>query len=158
VQDSNLLACSEAHIRNVFEMLRGQKKGAKFCGGLDKHFLKPWHRPLFDSISIDELWFACDITSDLPWLEKAAEILAGIPIEKKRCYTMIGYDDEPLDECEKRIERVYELGFLPFCQLYRPDEGPRNYPAAWRAVQRKWSRPAAYRKVREESDQRKVEQ
>ena len=145
VQDSNLLACSEGHIRNVFDMLRGQRKGIKFCGGLDKHFLRPWHRLLFDSISIDELWFACDVSSDLPWLEKAAEILEGIGIEKKRCYTMIGYDDEPLELCAKRIERVYELGFLPFCQLYRPDEGPKNYPREWRELQRKWSRPAAYR-------------
>jgi hypothetical protein len=144
VQDSNLLACSEKHVHAVFEMLREQKKAIRFPGGLDKHFLKPWHRPLFDSIRLDELWFACDVTTDLPWLEKAAEILEGIPMRKRRCYTMIGYDEEPLAQAEKRIERVFELGFMPFCQLYRPDEGPKNYPPEWRAVQRKWSRPAAY--------------
>ena len=144
VQDSNLLACSEKHIHAVFSMLRAQKRAIRFPGGLDKHFLKPWHRPLFDSISIDELWFACDVTSDLPWLEKAAEILEGIPLRKRRCYTMIGYDEEPLSQAERRIERVFELGFMPFCQLYRPDEGPKEYPPEWKAVQRKWSRPAAY--------------
>lgn len=144
VQDSNLLACSEKHIRAVFDMLRDQKRAVYFNGGLDKHFLKDWHRPLFDSIKIGELWFACDQTKDLPWLERAAGILEGISIEKRRCYTMIGYDSETPAEAERRIERVFELGFLPFCQLYQPDE-TKVYGEDWRKVRRKWSRPAAYR-------------
>jgi hypothetical protein len=145
VQDSNLLACPEWHVRKVFDMLRDQKVGVTFSGGLDKFFLKPWHRELIDSIRIHELWFACDDTGGLPQLERAAEILAGIPIDKLRCYTMIGYGDEALADSEKRIERVYELGFLPFCQLYKPDEGVKHYPEEWKRVQRKWARPAAYR-------------
>jgi hypothetical protein len=146
VQDSNLLACSEGHVRAVFNMLREQKRAVTFSGGLDKHFLQPWHRELFDSIPIHELWFACDKTSDIAWLERAAGILAGIPLRKLRCYTMIGYDDETLAESERRQERVLELGFMPFCQLYRPDEGLKVYPEDWRKVQRKWCRPAAYMK------------
>jgi hypothetical protein len=146
VQDSNLLACSERHVRAVFDMLREQKRAIRFPGGLDKHFLHKWHRSLFDSILIGELWFACDVTSDLPWLERAAEILEGIPKRKLRCYTMIGYDADPesLLQAEKRIERVFELGFMPFCQLYKPDDYAKIYPPEWRAVQRKWCRPAAY--------------
>ena len=144
VQDSNLLACPEPHIRAVFDMLREQKRAIYFNGGLDKHFLKPWHRDLFDSIKIGELWFACDVTADLPWLEHAAQLLEGISIKKLRCYTMIGYDDESLSDAERRIERVLELGFMPFCQLYRPDHGTKDYSPQWKAVQRKWARPAAY--------------
>ena len=147
VQDSNLLACNETHIRKVFDMLREQPHAARFPGGLDKDFFKPWHRKLFDSIRIDELWFACDLTSGLPALERAAELLEGLPPDKLRCYTMIGYEEtETLLEAEKRIEHVYELGFLPFCQLFKPDEGEKIYSADWKAVQRKWARPAAYRK------------
>jgi hypothetical protein len=146
VQDSNLLACTELHVNAVFDMLREQPHSARFPGGLDKDFFRPWHRRLFDSIRIDELWFACDLTSGLPALERAAELLQGISPEKLRCYTMIGWDeDESLLTAEKRIERVYELGFLPFCQLYKPDEGEKIYPVEWKAVQRKWARPAAYR-------------
>jgi hypothetical protein len=162
VQDSNLLACSEPHIRAVFDMLREQKRNVFFNGGLDKHFLKDWHRELFDSISIGELWFACDVTADLPWLERAGRILKGIPLRKRRCYTMIGYDAETLNDAERRIERVFELGnirkrgarfvgsgvapaaymkpadlevkidsgFMPFCQLYRDDEGKKAAEAA----------------------------
>lgn len=146
VQDSNLLACSESHIRSVFEMLRGQRRNIFFNGGLDKHFLKDWHRELFDSIPIGELWFACDVTKDIPWLERAAKILDGIPLRKRRCYTMIGYDDESLASAEKRIEKVFDLGFMPYCQLYQPDDHVKVYPQDWRAVRRKWARPAAYMK------------
>lgn len=151
VQDSNLLACSDRHVRQVFEMLREQRRRIYFNGGLDKHFLRDCHRILFDTISIGELWFACDKTADLPWLERAAKILDGIPLRKRRCYVMIGYDDETLTDSERRLERVLELGFMPFCQLFQPEELEelKRYPPAWKAVQRKWSRPAAYMPRRE---------
>jgi hypothetical protein len=143
VQDNNLLACSEAHIRRVFEMLQQQKRNIFFNGGLDKHYLKDWHRPLFDSIPIGELWFACDTQADLPALERAAKILEGIELRRRRCYTMIGYDGESLADAERRIEQVFKLDFMPFCQLYQPDE-TKVYSLEWRKLHRKWSRPAAY--------------
>lgn len=143
VQDNNLLACSDGHIRAVFDMLRQQKRGAFFTGGLDKHYLKDWHREQFDSIKINELWFACDFKSDLPALERAAKILQGYPIDKMRCYTLIGYSNESLADAEYRLNRVLEIGFMPFCQLYQPDE-TRVYPEAWRQLRRKWIRPARY--------------
>lgn len=143
VQDDNLLATSETHTRAVFDMLRAQKRRIYFNGGLDKHYLKSWHREMFDSIKIGELWFACDTEADIPWLEKAAVILAGLPQRKLRCYTMIGYDGETLEAAVKRCERVFEMGFMPFTQLYQPNE-TKVYPLEWREVRRKWSRPAAY--------------
>ena len=147
VQDNNLLACPEHHIRSVFDMLRAQDRAVFFNGGLDKHYLKPWHREMFDSIKIGELWFACDVTKDLEHLERAAIILEGIPIRKRRCYTMIGYEGESLKDAEARVEKVLELGFMPFTQLYQPptaDMPTKVYGADWKAVARKWSRPAAY--------------
>lgn len=146
VQDNNLLACSESHLRAVFDMLRKQDRNVYFNGGLDKHYLKPWHRELFDSIPIGELWFACDQASDFAALERARLILDGIPQRKLRCYTMIGYDHETLSEAEKRIERVFRLGFLPFSQLYQPptaDMPTKVYSADWKAVNKQWCRPAA---------------
>jgi hypothetical protein len=146
VQDNNLLACSERHLHAVFTMLREQKRNIYFNGGLDKHYLKPEHRELFDSIPIGELWFACDQANDFPALEKARLILDGIPQRKLRCYTMIGYDAETLSEAEQRIERVFRLGFLPFSQLYQPptaDRPTKIYGADWKAVNKQWCRPAA---------------
>lgn len=144
VQDNNLLACSETHQRNVFEMLRQQNRNIFFNGGLDKHYLRDWHRPLFDSIKIGELWFACDLPTDIPALERAAGILDGIPIRKRRCYVMIGYSEEGIKNAEKRLERVLELGFMPFCQLFQPTESIIQYGQEWKDLRRKWSRPAAY--------------
>lgn len=143
VQDNNLLACPEEHTRDVFDMLRDQKRRIFFNGGLDKHFLKDWHVDLFRSVAIGELWFACDVLSDLLQLEKCAKMLDGIPLRKRRCYTMIGYDGEAVEDAEFRLNRVLELGFMPFCQLYQNDT-PKNYPENWKKLRRKWSRPAAY--------------
>lgn len=147
VQDNNLLATPEDHFAAVFEMLRDQKRAIKFSGGLDKHFLKPWHVPFFDSVPIDELWWAFDEPADLKWLARAKELFAHVPLRKMRCYTMLGYEGETLAEAEKRIEDVFNLGFMPFSQLYQPptaDQPTKIYGADWKAVNRKWSRPAAY--------------
>lgn len=144
VQDNNLLACSEGHTRSVFDMLRAQNRRIFFNGGLDKHYLKDWHRPLFDSIPIGELWFACDTRQDVPALEGASRILKGIDIRKRRCYVLVGYDQtETLEQAETRLQRVLDLEFMPFCQLYQPDD-LKVWPDEWRKLQRKWARPAAY--------------
>ena len=146
VQDNNLLACSERHLCAVFDMLREQKRNIFFNGGLDKHYLRPWHRKLFDSIAVGELWFACDQAGDMAALEKARLIMDGYPQRKMRCYTMIGYDEETLKEAEKRIERVFQMGFLPFSQLYQPptaDMPTKSYGDDWKAVNKQWCRPAA---------------
>ena len=143
IQDNNLLACSKVHIKRVFEMLQGQKS-AVFSGGIDTTLLKDWHRPLFDSIKVKEIWVACDTWTALSPLKKAARILDGISINKKRCYVMVGFNGEGLAQAESRLEKVYELGFLPFCQLYKSSK-KINYNKEWKALARKWSRPAAYR-------------
>lgn len=147
VQDNNLLACPENHLRAVFEMLRSQERRIYFNGGLDKHFLKPWHRQLFESIKIGELWFACDTAGDFYHLQKVREILPNVPMRKLRCYTMIGYEGEKLFDAERRIERVFEMGFMPFSQLYQPptaNEPINLYSDEWKKLNRKWCRPAAY--------------
>jgi len=144
IQDNNLLACSEKHIRAVFDMLKSLNKPAKFSGGLDTTLLQDWHRDLFDSIKIGELWFACDTRTALKTLERAARILDGISRQKRRCYVMIGFNGESIRDAEERLEKVYQLGFDPFCQLYQ-NGMKKEYDREWKALARKWSRPAAYR-------------
>lgn len=150
IQDNNLLACSRGHIERVFEMLRQQKRGIVFSGGLDIDYLAPWHVELFKSIKVKELWVACDCEKDLKRLDKAADLLADFGIEKKRCYVLVGFGGEKLIDAERRLEAVYAKGFLPFCQPYRPINADVEwYPGEERdkirRVIRKWSRPAAYR-------------
>ena len=49
---------------------------------------------------------------------------------------MIGWNGETPPEAERRIERVFELGFVRFCQFHQPDE-TKVYSEEWRAVRRK---------------------
>ena len=50
IQDNNLFAASEKHIWAVFDMLRRQDRNVFFTGGIDKHFLKPWHVELLRNL------------------------------------------------------------------------------------------------------------
>lgn len=149
VQDNNLLACPRRHIEAVFDMLRVQRR-VVFSGGLDATLFADWHRDLLDTIRLDEAWFAADTRASLQALGRAARICQGLSIEKLRCYVMIGFGNESLYEAEGRLEQVYELGFLPFAQLYRGEQA-MAYPTPWRALARKWSRPAAYRATSKEA-------
>ncbi len=147
IQDNNLLACSTDHIFNVFKMLRIQNKPVTFAGGLDGRIFNNWHCELLKQIKIHELWFACDQDSSLKRLGEVSGILGWLPQNKLRCFVMIGYR-ESIAEARHRLERVYQLGFLPFSQLYR---GPEeiHYSDEWHKLNRKWSRPAAYRRNHE---------
>jgi len=148
VQDNNLLACSQKHIETVFEMLSKQKYPIEFSGGLDGHFLFPWHIDWFKKLRIKQFWFACDNQKSFKQLEKIAYLMADFPEQKKRCYAMIGYDNESIRDAEIRLEKIYYMGFLPFSQLYQSEER-KEYPEPWRKLNRKWSRPAAYRRKNE---------
>jgi hypothetical protein len=145
VQDNNLLACSERHLDAVFAMLCEQKRGAVFSGGLDARLFDSLTLHRLEQIRVAELWFALDSNATWPSLRRVANWCSGVfSIEKMRCYVLIGYPGDSLTESRQRLEDVYALGFLPFAQLYRGDLAT-TYSADWRALARKWSRPAAYR-------------
>jgi hypothetical protein len=144
VQDNNLLACSNYHIRKVYEMLLAQKKAIDFNGGLEARRLKVWHVELFQRLNVRHFWFACDLPGSVKHLKRTAELMSGFPIWKKRCYVLIGFNNENIYDAEKRLNTVYEMGFLPFAQLYQ-SEIKRPWTRDWDQLQRKWCRPAAYR-------------
>ena len=144
VQDNNLLACSRKHIEAVFEMLSGQNRSVEFKGGIDPRLLKQWHVDLFNQIKVKEIWISFDSWTAQLAVERSAALLSGYPINKKRCFVLIGFNGESVSEAEDRLERVYSMGFLPFAQLYQ-NENRKTYSTLWRNLARKWSRPAAYR-------------
>lgn len=143
VQDNNLLACSKGHIEGVFAMLRRQKKGAVFSGGIDSSLFTSWHRELIDSIKLSEIWFACDHNNDVKPLESVSKLLDGISPNKLRCYVLIG-KEETISQATERLMAVLKLGFLPFAQLYQP-QSQITYSKQWRDLARQWSRPAIYK-------------
>lgn len=152
VLDNNLLACSQKHIEKVFNMLREQSKGIVFSGGLDAELFQPWHADLLQSIKLKEAWFSCDYPGAIINLQKVATLLPDIPLRKKRCYVLIGFNGENITQAEKRLQNVYSLGFWPFAMLFRPSnilKKENNIGLNWLKLQRKWCRPAIYKKCGE---------
>lgn len=144
IQDNNILACSKEHLKKVFAMLKEQRD-IIFLGGLEASRVTDWIAEELDKLRIDELWFACDNDNSIEPLRKATEKLKRKNSHKLRCYVLCGYGDQTIPQAENRLRQVYELGFMPFGQLYQPAHQFIEYPQEWKEFIRKWSRPAIIR-------------
>ena len=145
VQDNNLFACSNDHVERVFDMLRDQKERADLRG-LDARLMNLYHVDQILKTRIRYLWFAADDPTQLKTIARAGYLLGDMSIEKKRCYVLVGYGDETIQEAEARLERVFNLGFLPFAQLYIDEKGQRTSDnKEWRKLLKIWSRPAFFK-------------
>lgn len=143
ILDDNLLACSESHIRAVFAMLKRQPQRAEFTGGLEAKILKPWHVELLADLNPAQMFFAYDTPDDWDPLVHAAGLLeeGGILNRHKcRCYTLIGWPGDTMEDAEKRLDQVMGLGIFPMAMLYRDAMGETTLE--WRRFQRLWARPA----------------
>lgn len=144
IQDNNLLACSMQHVIAVFKMLLRQPLSASFLGGLDIDYLRPWHVDALKELQANHkfcaLWVAFDGPDGMKNLDKAKDLLADFSQERKFAYVLIGYGGDSLIKAENRCARVYGSGFLPFAMLLDSNQAPE-----WKALQRKWARPAIYR-------------
>lgn len=143
VQDNNLLQASREHIARVLEMLDRQKRAAVFSGGLQASLVDDWFADHLRRIRVNSLFLAADTAGALKPLEAALERLAFLGRKKLRVYTLIAFNGETIPEAEARLERVWELGAMPFAQLYQPSDRWIDYPRSWRDLAKKWSRPAA---------------
>lgn len=145
VQDDNLLACSEKHIRAVFSMLAQQRKAADLRG-LEADRLKSWHVDLLANARIDAVWFAYDAPEDLEPLRQVGAVLKDINLtianRKARAYVLIGQPGDTLASAEARLWQTVDAGFMPFAMLYR-DEHDTPHTKVWHRFQRSWARPAA---------------
>lgn len=153
VLDNNLLACSEAHIRAVFEMLKGQK-GVVLTGGIDAGLLQPWHVDLFARAKVSEAFFAYDSAEGWPQLVQAAEILKAnswYSPRRARCYVLCGYPGDKIEAAEKRCLDTLRLGYFPFAMFYRDAAGRQIRTKEWAAFQRVWTRPAIIQAIAKEA-------
>lgn len=145
VQDDNLLACSEKHVRAVFAMLARQPRSADLRG-LEAKLLKPWHVDLLADARVGVTWFAYDDPAAYEPLVAAGRVLAEVGItlanRKARCYVLIGQPGDTLEAAEKRLWQTVAAGFMPFAMLYR-DEANTPHEKPWNCLQRSWARPAA---------------
>jgi len=145
ILDDNLLACSEKHIRGVFEMLNRQKYcRPMFTGGLEAARLKDWHIELLRQVRPKEMFFAYDTPDDLePLIEAGKKLLrAGFTISSQsmRAYVLIGGPGDTFEKAEARLMDTIKAGFLPMAMLYRDKKGNRDME--WARFQQFWARPA----------------
>ena len=147
VQDDNLLACSEGHIRAVFAMLKRQKavgQRVEFAGGLEAARLKAWHCDELAALNPKQIFFAFDDEEGLEPLRVAGAMLRdrgfSFKSRKLRCFVLCGYPKDHLAVAETRMEDAVLAGFWPMAMLYRDQQG--HVRPDWRSFQREWSRPA----------------
>jgi len=142
LQDNNLLACSESHIRAVFAMLGRQKEPIHLSGGLEAARLKHWHIELLWNVRPKQIFFAYDTPDDLEPLIEAGRMLrmADFTRSHLRCYVLIGGPKDTISAAEQRLFEAWTAGFMPCAMLWR---GPNNIPSnEWKQFQRVWARPA----------------
>ena len=140
IQDDNLLACSDQHIRDVFKMLSKQKN-VSFTGGIEAKLLKSWHVELLSQLHLNNLFCAYDTPDDLEPLMNAGELLKDANItlanRKARCYVLIGYPKDTQENALKRLHQIIDAGFFPFAMLWRDENGNINH--SWMKFQREWA-------------------
>jgi hypothetical protein len=143
IVDDNLLACSEGHIREVFEMLKQQAEKPIFTGGLEAKLLQPWHVELLRESKTRRMYFSYDDKYSYEPLVHAGKLLRDSGFTKAsqtaRCYVLIGYDGDTMDNAEKRLRQAWDAGFFPFAMLFRDEKG--EVQQDWQRFQRLWARP-----------------
>jgi len=150
ILDDNLLACPEAHVREVFAMLARQKRRVEFTGGLEALALEDYQVGLLASLTPrPNCFFAYDPGDPFETLESAARRLleAGFTrcSHRLRVYVLIGYPKDTLALAEGRLRQMLAIGFTPHAMLWSPEtpSAEKYRPGAeWRRFQRLWARPA----------------
>lgn len=158
VQDDNLLACSDDHIKAVFQMLSRQTERARFTGGLEALRLKGWHVEEFRKLDPSVMLFAYDSPEDLEPLQKAGRLLirGGIIQRGKslcKCYVLVGFPQDTYDAAEKRIVETMEAGFAAYVMPFRGKSG--EVKDGWKAFKNRWSNPLCI--IRSIYEQKKCE-
>ena len=151
VLDDNLLACSDAHIREVFYMLKKQGRRPQFTGGMEAAKLKQWHVEELVELNPEELFFAYDTPEDRDPLFEAGKLLKQYDFKichPLRAYVLVGYHGDTFEKAEERFRECMKAGFMPMAMLYMDWDGKRDYD--WATFQREWARPASiYPKLKE---------
>lgn len=142
VMDNNLLACSEKHITEVFKML-SDKKQVEFNQGLEAKLITKEIGAEIKRLNFSRVWLAYDRPGDLSHVTMAYNNL-GSPRRKVFVYVLAGYNGDTMQAAESRCIEIAKIGAYPFMMLYQT-ENKIKYTKAWRQLQRKWTRPAAWK-------------
>lgn len=151
--DSNILACSDAHIEAVFKMLKRQDRTPELTGGLEAKILTDHHVSLLWDLRPKQMFFAYDTPDDLEPLIEAGKKLRYADFTRKhlRCYVLIGYPKDTISNATKRLFQTWTAGFMPMAMLWKNPQGDED--PEWRKFQRLWARPVLTKSVVKESYQ-----
>lgn len=152
VQDNNLLQCPASHRQAIFQMLGSQGTAASFPGGLDARLITDEIADELRGVHIHQVFLAADSEAGLVPLAKAVKKLSFLPRQKLRCYVLIAYGGETVNQAETRLQKVWELGAMPFAQLFQPPDKYIDYSHEWKTLARNWSRPAIMKALMNETD------
>lgn len=145
VIDSNLLACSEAHVSAVLRMLGRQRGRPQLTGGLDPRLMTPDVMEAIRTVRPKQVFTAYDTPDDADALPAALEACwkAGFTRESHavRCFVLAGWPGDTVPRALARLEWVASLGAIPMAMVYRPPSGAVPGPE-WRRLQKYWARPA----------------
>ena len=138
--DDNILACSDNHIKKVFQMLEQQPR-VQFTGGLEAARLKNWHIEYLKKIKPRQMFFANDTPADFEPLIEAGKKLkaANFPVDSLRCYVLIGHKNDTFKKAEKRLIQTYRAGFIPMAMVYINKAG--EIDPKWQQFKTEWIRP-----------------
>jgi hypothetical protein len=141
--DDNILACSEAHIREVFAMLKRQDRRAEFTGGLEAARLQDWHIDLLVDLSPEQMFFAYDTPDDYEPLVDAGRRLQAAGFTRAshalRAYVLIGTRGDRLEAAEARLKATWDAGFFPMAMLMMGKGIIQSDD--WRRLRREWCNP-----------------
>ena len=144
ILDNNLLACSDGHVKAVFNMLEVQPERPRFTGGLEAARLKPWHCERLASLKPKVMWFAYDEAKDREPLLRAGRLLNEYGLINAsniaRCYVLCGYDGDTFEAAEERLNETMDAGFLPMAMVFNKRHG-KEQEREWARFQREWASP-----------------
>ena len=143
--DSNILACSDSHIKAVFKMLSEQEERPLLTGGLETKILENWHVEELWKLRPDRMFFAYDTQDDLDSLIEAGRKMMYADFTRRHlnCYVLIGSPRDSLEDAEKRLIQTWKAGFMPMAMLWKNKGG--EVREDWKKFQRLWARPALIR-------------
>ena len=143
VLDSNLLACSEDHIKRVFEMLKRQHERPRFTGGLEAARMKPWIAEQLRILKPETAYFAYETPDDYEPLVSAVKMLRDAGALYGRvysCYVLVGYKGDTIEKAERRLQQVLNLDLMPMAMLFNKEEKKQEYDRKqWIKFQREYA-------------------
>lgn len=144
LQDNNILACPDAHVQKVFEMLAKQPEPIRLLGGIEAGRLTDWHVNLIAGIRRRLRWLftAYDEPDDREAVGDAITRLrnAGLSHGQVHCFVLCGRGDDAPSQAYARCQWVFDIGGVPFPSFFLPRSAEkREVPKEWKAMLAEWA-------------------